>query len=93
MLIAPRSPWQSPFVGRLIGSIRRECLDHVVVRSERHVRHILTSYIAYYHGARCHMAVGGDAPEHRDVQPPAMGKVIALREVGGLHHGHLRRAA
>jgi putative transposase len=93
VLIAPRSPWQSPFVERLIGSIRRDCLDHVVVFDERHLRRVLTSYLAYYHEARCHMSLDGDAPEHREVQPPAMGKVIEFPEVGGLHHRYARHAA
>ncbi|NMC71959.1 MAG: transposase family protein [Myxococcales bacterium] len=93
VLIAPRSPWQSPFVERLVGSVRRDCLDHVVVLGERHLRHVLTSYFAYYHEARCHMALDGDAPEHREVQPPEMGKVIEIPEVNGLHHRYVRRAA
>jgi hypothetical protein len=91
--IAPRSPWQSPFVERLIGSVRRDVLNHVVVLGEPHLHRVLKSYFAYYHGARCHMALDGDAPEHRDVQPPVMGKVIELPEVGGLHHRCVRRAA
>jgi putative transposase len=93
VLIAPRSPWQSPFIERLIGSIRRDCLDHVVVLGERHLRRVLTDYVAYYHRSRCHMALDGDAPEHREVQPPEMGKVIEFPEVGGLHHRYVRRAA
>jgi len=93
VLIAPRSPWQSPFVERLIGSVRRDCLDHVVVLGERHLRRVLTSYFTYYHTARCHMSLDGDAPDHREVQPPEMGDVIAIPEVGGLHHRYLRRAA
>jgi len=93
VLIAPRSPWQSPFVERFIGSIRRDCLDHVVVLSERHLRRVLTSYFAYYHAARCHMSLDGDAPEHREAQSPEMGKVIEFPKVGGLHHRYERRAA
>ena len=93
VLIALRSPWQSPFVERLIGSIRRDCLDHVVVLGERHLRRVLTSYFAYYHGARCHLSLDGDAREHREVQPATMGKVAALPEVGGPHHRYVRRAA
>jgi putative transposase len=93
VLIAPHSPWQNPFVERLIGSVRRDCLDHVVVLSERHLRRVLTSYVAYYHAARCHMSLDGDAPEHREVQPPERGKVIEFPEVGGLHHRYVRRAA
>jgi putative transposase len=93
VLIAPRSPWQSPFVERPIGSIRRDCLDHVVVLDERHLRRVLRSYLAYYHEARCHMSLDGDAPEHRDPQPPEMGKVIEIPEIGGLHHRYVRHAA
>jgi hypothetical protein len=93
VVIAPRIPWQSPFVERLIGSVRHDCLDHVVVLGERHLHRVPKSCFAHYHGARCHMALAGDAPEHRDVQPPVMGKVIALPEVGGLHHRCVRRAA
>jgi hypothetical protein len=67
--------------------------NHVVVLGERHLHRVLKSYLACHHCARCHMALAGDAPEHREVQPPGMGKVIALPEVGGIHHRHVRRAA
>jgi transposase InsO family protein len=93
VLIAPRSPWQSPYIERLIGSIRRDCLDHVVVFNERHLRRVLNSYLAYYHEARCHLSLEGDAPEYREAQPPEMGKVVEFPEVGGLHHRYVRRAA
>ena len=93
VLIAPRSPWQTPYVERLIGSIRRECLDHLVVLGRRHLQRVLTSYFAYYHGPRCHMSLNGDAQEHREPQPPGMGRVIEIPEVGVLHHRYLRRAA
>jgi putative transposase len=93
VLIAPRSPWQNPFVERMIGSIRRECLDHIIAVDERHLRRVLREYIDGYHGARCHMSLDGDAPEHREPQPPEMGTVIELSEVGGLHHRYVRRAA
>jgi putative transposase len=93
VLIAPHSPWQSPYVERLIGSIRRDCWDHVVVADERHLRRVLKSYLAYYREARCHMALDGDAPEHRKPQPPELGNVIEFPEVGGLHHWYVRRAA
>jgi putative transposase len=86
VLIAPRSPWQNPYVERLIGSIRRECLDHVIVLSEHHLRRILTGYLAYYHTWRTHLALKMDSPERRPVQPPGHGQVIAVPEVGGLHH-------
>ncbi|MGA2072703.1 MAG: integrase core domain-containing protein, partial [Terriglobia bacterium] len=85
--------WQNPFAERLVGSIRRECLDHVIVLGEKHLRRILTSYFAYYLGSRTHLALGKDAPEPRTVQPPEVGPVIELPQVGGLHHRPERRAA
>ncbi|MEO8212221.1 MAG: integrase core domain-containing protein [Myxococcales bacterium] len=93
VLSAPRSPWHNPFVERLIGSIRRECLDHVVVLGERHLRGILASYFAYYHRSRTHLSLMKDAPNPRAVTPPQAGEVIELPEVGGLHHRYERRAA
>ena len=93
VLTAPRSPWQSPYVERLIGSIRRECLDHVVVLSEESLRQILRSYIAYYHDSRCHLSLDKDSPETREVQPPGRGIVVEIPRVGGLHHRYERRAA
>src|SRR5262249_52169419 len=90
---APRSPWQNPYVERFIGSLRRECLDHIIVLSERHLRRILASYVAYYHGWRTHRALAMDSPDPRPVQPPALGPVIAVPEVGGLHHHYERRVA
>ncbi|SPE33174.1 hypothetical protein SBA2_750008 [Acidobacteriia bacterium SbA2] len=76
-----------------MGSIRRECLDHVIVLGEKHLRRILTSYFAYSQGSRTHLALGKDAPEPRAVQPPEVGPVIELPQVGGLHHRYERRAA
>jgi transposase InsO family protein len=93
VLIAPRSPWQNPYVERLIGSVRRECLDHVIVLGEAHLRRVLRAYFAYYQGSRTHLSLDKDAPNHRDIQPPAMGEVVELPEVGGLHHRYERRAA
>lgn len=93
VLSAPRSPWQNPFVERLIGSIRRECLDHVVVLGERHLRRILASYFAYYHRSRTHLSLNKDAPEPRAVMSPDAGEIVELPEVGGLHHRYERRAA
>ena len=93
VLTAPRSPWQNPFAERLIGSIRRECLDHVLVLSERHLRRTLTRYFAYYHEARTHLSLDKDAPDGRSVERPERGRVISIREVGGLHHRYVRRAA
>ena len=93
VLTGPRSPWQSPFVERLIGSIRRDCLDHVLVLGEGHLRKILTSYFSYYHRSRTHLSLDKDAPEPRAVQPPNLGKGVELPEVGGLHPRYERRAA
>ena len=92
VVIAYRSPWQSPYVERLIGSIRRECLDRVIVLNEAHLRRILTSYFAYYHEARTHLSLGRNAPFLREIEPPHRGRVVAIPQVGGLHH-HYRRAA
>jgi putative transposase len=93
VLTAPCSPWQSPYVERLIGSVRRDCLDHVIVLNERHLRRVLRSYFDYYHRSRCHLSLEGDAPEPRAIQGPELGRVIELPEVGGLHHRYVREAA
>jgi len=93
VMTAPHSPWQSPYVERLIGSIRRECLDHVIVLGENHLRRIMRSYIAYYHRSRTHLSLWKDAPEPRAKQPPDLGAVVEIAEVGGLHHRYERRAA
>jgi putative transposase len=93
ILTAPQRPWQSPFVERLIGSVRRDCLDHVVVFGERHLRKILAGYLAYYHRSRTHLSLEKDAPEPRPIQPPLLGAVVEVPEVGGLHHRYDRRAA
>src|SRR5207244_1095654 len=74
VLTAPHSPWQNPFAGRLIGSIRRECLDHVLVLSERHLRRILARYFTYYHQARTHLALDKDAPDIRPIELPEAGQ-------------------
>ncbi len=89
---APRSPWQSPYVERLIGSIRRECLNHFIVLNERHLRRILSSYFTYYRESRTHLSLDRNSPIPRDVEPPERGRVIAIPQVGGLHHRY-RRAA
>jgi putative transposase len=93
VLTAPRSPWQNPFAERLVGSIRRECLDHVIVWNERSLRRTLDSYFVYYQRSRTHLALGKDAPESRVVEPPEQGRVVAIPLVGGLHHRYQRRAA
>ena len=93
VVTAPRSPWQNAYAERVIGSIRRECLDHVVVIGERHLRHILSKYVDYYNGTRTHLSLAKDAPEPRSVQLPSQGRVVKVPRVGGLHHEYLRRAA
>jgi transposase InsO family protein len=93
VVTAPRSPWQNPFVERAIGSIRRECLDHVIVLNERHLRRILASYFNYYHRSRTHLSLGKDTPVGRPVQPAGGGKIVAFPQVGGLHHRYERLAA
>jgi transposase InsO family protein len=92
-LTAPRSPWQNPYCERVIGTLRRDCLDHVIVVGEQHLRRILRKYLEYYHGSRTHLALDKDAPEHRKRESIDGGKVIALPIVGGLHHRYTRRAA
>jgi transposase InsO family protein len=93
VLSAPQSPWQRAYVERLIGSIRRECLDHVIIFSEASLRRMLSLYFSYYHGTRPHLALEKDSPQPRPVQPPELGRVVAVAQVGGLHHRYERRAA
>ncbi len=93
VVTAPRSPWQSPFVERVIGSIRRECLDHVIIFNENHLRRILVSYLDYYHRYRTHLSLGKDTPDGRSVQHADTGKIVAFPQVGGLHHRYERLAA
>ena len=92
LLIAPRAPWQNPFAERLIGSIRRECLDLVIVLNERHLRRLLRAYLAYYNTTRPHQALHNDSPLPRDVHPPARGSIVAIPSVAGLHHRYQRVA-
>jgi len=91
--IAPRPPWQSPYVERLIGSVRRDCLVHVIVLNQAHLHRLLKSYFSYYHQVRTHLALDKDAPEPRPVRGPAEGKIVAFDELGGLHHRYERLAA
>ena len=90
VLSAPRSPWQRAYVERAIGSIRRECLDHVLVLNEGSLRRTLRSYFSYYHRSRLHLSLDKDSPDSRSVQ--SVGRVIAFPEVGGLHHRYERVA-
>jgi transposase InsO family protein len=93
VITAARSPWQNPYAERVIGSIRRELLDHVIVLNEAHLRRRLRAYKAYYHRSRTRLALCKDAPEPRVVEPPSAGGVHAVAEVGGLHHRYFRQAA
>ena len=94
VITAARSPWQNPYAERLIGSVRRECLDHVIILSERHLRRVLSSYFHYHHDARTHLSLDKDCPRPRAVQLPSTGNnIIAFPQVGGLHHRYERRAA
>ncbi len=88
---APRSPWQNPYVERVIGTIRRECLDHIVPVSEQHVRRTLCEFAEYYNETRAHQSLNGNAPEPRAIS--ANGELIAKPVLGGLHHSCSRAAA
>ena len=90
---APRSLWQNPYVERLIGTIRRELLDHVIVLNEAHLKRLLAGYLDYHHSSRTHQSLDGNAPRPREVEPPETGQVVAIPQVGGLHHRYTRRAA
>jgi len=92
VIISPRSPWQNPYAERVIGSIRRECLDHVIVLGEDHLHRILTAYVSYYNGSRTHLSLERNEPLPREVEPLDRGKVVAVPQVGGLHHRYTRAA-
>jgi transposase InsO family protein len=94
VVTARQSPWQNIYVERVIGSIRSECLNHIIVVNENHLRRVLSSYVRYYNQARTHQSLGQDCPDPRPVEPPSAGKrIVAIPEVGGLHHRYIRRAA
>jgi transposase InsO family protein len=93
VVTAYRSPWQNSYCERVIGTLRRECVDHVIVLGERHLRGILHDFLQYYHESRTHQGLDDDCPEPRAVEPPEMGNVIAFPVLGGLHHRYSRRAA
>ena len=92
VVTAPRSPWQNPYVERIIGSIRRECLNHVIILNDRHLRQVLKSSARYYHSARTHLSLDKQSPIPRSIEPPEQGKIVAIPHVGGLHHEYLRAA-
>jgi transposase InsO family protein len=87
-VLSPRSPWQNPYVERLIGTLRRECLDRVLISGEAHLRQILSSYAAYYNEVRTHLALGKDAPLGWAVQ--RTGVIVAIPILSGLHHHYVR---
>ena len=93
VLTAARSPWQNPYVERVIGSIRRDCLDHHVIFNERHLRRVLTEYIRYYNENRTHLGLEKDCPDPRAIELPDVGPVQSESMVGGLHHRYFRQAA
>jgi transposase InsO family protein len=90
---AVRAPLMDAFAERVIGTVRRECFDHLIVPNERHAQRLLGEFRDRYNQDRVHLALGKDAPEHRPEEPPELGKVVALPRLGGLHHRHCRRAA
>ena len=92
VVCSPRSPWQNPYAERIIGSIKRECLRHVIVLNERHLKRSLRSYLAYYHEDRTHLSLDRNSPTPRKIEPREQGDVISMPRVGGLHHRY-RRAA
>jgi transposase InsO family protein len=92
VVIAARSPWQNPYCERLIGSIRRECLDHLIVLHDRHLKRILSAYFDYYHNCRTHLSLDRNSPVPRQVEPSSMGTVNSIPQVGGLHHRYTRAA-
>jgi transposase InsO family protein len=93
VVTAVHSPWQNAYVERVIGTIRRELLDHIIVLGESHLRRRLAAYLAYYHRTRTHLGLDKDAPASRPVEGPSLGRVQQAQEVGGLHHRYFRRAA
>jgi transposase InsO family protein len=93
VLSAPRSPWQRAYIELVIGTIRQECLDHVIVFSEAGLSRHLRRFTDYYHRSRTHLGLEKDTPESRPVQGPEVGRIVAIPEVGGLHHRYERHAA
>ena len=93
VVTAPRSPWQNPYAERFIGSIRRECLDHVIVLSAAGLQRVVRDYVAYYMRSRTHLGLEKDSPTPRPVLSPSAGRVVAVPEVNGLHHRYDRVAA
>jgi hypothetical protein len=91
IVTAYRSPWQNGYFERVIGSIKRECLDHVIILNESHLRSILTDYYSYYNKYRTHLGLNKDSPEGRLVLTE--GEIYKIPAVNGLHHVYFRKAA
>ena len=92
VMTAPRSPWQNPYAERMIGTLRRELLDHVIVLNEAHLCRLVQSFLGYYHTVRPHLSLERNAPIPRPIQAPSEGNVVAVPHVGGLHRGYRRVA-
>ena len=92
VITAYRSPWQNPCIERVIGSIRRDCVDYMIVVNGRHLRKVLRNYPVYYHDSRTHLGLAGDCPKSRAAEPAERGNVVVLPLLGGLHHRYTRRA-
>lgn len=90
---APRSTWQNAYAERVLGSIRRECLDHIIIKNEKHLRSILKAYLSYYNRSRTHLSLNKDPPISRPVEPATPGRIVKIPIVGGLHHWYKRVAA
>ncbi len=93
VVTAPRSPWHNPFCERVIGSIRRDCLDQIIVLKERHLGRMRREYFSYYHNCKTHLSLNEDPPETRAVEPLEMGNIIALPRVDGLQRRYARITA
>ncbi|MBK9304461.1 MAG: transposase family protein [bacterium] len=93
LVISPRSPWQNGYCERVVGTLKRECLDHLIPLSEGHARRILRGYLEYYHGSRTHLGLGKDTPDGRLVEAHDLGPVRRRAMVGGLHSRYFRKAA
>ena len=93
VVTAPASPWQNPYVERVIGTLRRELFDHVIVLNERHLKRLMSSYLDYYHPWRTHQSLDRDAPDGRPIRSAEAGDVVEYPAVHGLHHYYLPMAA
>ena len=92
-VISARSPWQNGYCERVVGTLKRECLNHMIVFNERHARRLIRDYLEYYHGSRTHLGLEKDTPDGRAVEPPELGPVQRRPMVGGLHSRYYRDAA